>query len=68
MLRFSEEDVIKLANGVLDCPIECQYNNNGSDYYYCKFCYGVHCKKGLVRHDTDCITLIAQNILAGVDN
>lgn len=35
MLRFSEEDVIKLANGVLDCPIECQYNNNGSDCFYC---------------------------------
>lgn len=45
MLRFSEEDVIKLAKGVVEDPIEYCYDKNGSDYHYCKFCLSTSRKK-----------------------
>ena len=58
MLRFSEEDVVKLAEGVMREPIEYNYNDNGPDYHYCKFCFETHRKKECVRHDLNCIVLI----------
>lgn len=67
MLRFSEEDVIKLAKGVVEDPIEYCYDKNGSDYHYCKFCLSISRKKERLQHDLDCIVLIAQDILTGVD-
>ena len=45
MLRFSEEDVVKLAEGVMREPIEYNYNDNGPDYHYCKFCFETHRKE-----------------------
>ena len=65
MCNFLKEDVLKLAETIVDCPVEYQDGDYGS--YYCNYCEAeLDCKVGGIKdfkHNLNCPVLIAQDIL-----
>ena len=66
MCNFAKEDVLRLANAILEDPL-IYMDGDYTPYYYCQYCdaelSGYSIKAGMFIHHLDCPVLIAQDIL-----
>ena len=63
-VEFKKDDVLRVANELLlnSITFDCS-DYNSQDFYTCTYCHAEDANDENIKHDINCVTLVAQDLL-----